>query len=63
MTPHPPSYLGHPLPRGEGDSAKRDSRVRGFSWVILETVSPMNQRLIPSVKKTTPDPSPPWGRG
>jgi dihydropteroate synthase len=30
-TPHPPSYLGHPLPRGEGgDPAKRESRARGF---------------------------------
>ena len=39
ITPHPPSYLGHPLPRGEGgDHAKRESRVRGFfsaavSWL------------------------------
>ena len=37
MTPHPrcsgppPSYLGHPLPRGEGgDPAKWERRVRGF---------------------------------
>jgi uncharacterized protein (DUF1697 family) len=31
MTPHPPSYLGHPLLRREGgDPAKRESRVRGF---------------------------------
>src|SRR6516162_8330742 len=30
ITPHPPSYLGHPLPRGEGgDPAKRESQVRG----------------------------------
>ena len=31
MTPHPPSYLGHPLPMGEGGGpAKRESRVRVF---------------------------------
>src|SRR5262249_702684 len=30
MTPHPPSYLGHPLPPwGEGGPAVRE-RVRGF---------------------------------
>jgi len=29
MTPHPPSYLGHPLPWGEGGPAVRD-RVRGL---------------------------------
>ena len=34
MTPHPPSYHVHPLPRGPrregGDPASRESRVRGF---------------------------------
>jgi len=57
MTPHPLSYLGHPLPRGEGgDLAKRESRVRGS----FKAVGDAPQR-DPETMKTKP--SPPWGRG
>jgi hypothetical protein len=60
ITPHPPSYLGHPLPRcprGKGgDPAKRESRVRGFFKAVAHAAgaAPRNHENYPS---------PPFGRG